>query len=239
MRNIARTLATSLTQHNPFRADRGPETVAAPLDSTLNHLRFLGYHPHLILACGAGLRRFAGCARRHFPTATVHFADSTPADDDLRRLACQHGFVIHACSLRATDARPHRQGLATANRGIASALIDPDRPGAPASLDQLFAGAIAPILRTLLVVDLQGKELQALRGAQVLLPGIEVVIATADPSHSTEGSSSDLRGFMDLVGFEVLDGPPFAPRRGTAQRDLVVFVRTGSGLARQNRPDKM
>jgi hypothetical protein len=118
-----------------------------------------------------------------------------------------------------------------ASEGLTVDLVAP-----ATTLDALLASRVSPADRTLLKLDIEGHELEALRGAAVLLESVEVIVIEVrffDVNRSGRPLFAEVLAFLEARGFSLYDVDMLASR----PRDLrlrigdVIFVRRGSPLA--------
>jgi hypothetical protein len=108
---------------------------------------------------------------------------------------------------------------------------------APAStLDALLAATMTPDDRVLLKLDVEGHEMEALRGATALLDLVEVLVCEVrsfDINRSGRPQFGDVIAFLDARGFAVYDIDMLASRLRDRRLRIgdVIFVRRGSPLA--------
>jgi FkbM family methyltransferase len=214
------------------------------METTLALLRQRGYEPRRIVDGGANVGEWTKIALRIFPSAVVHLIEPQPGcATALRRICNDHPTArYHPVALAAPGVREVAMaGAAPSSASSGAWVARPDEIAGetlicPATtLDELLAPGLARSDRTLLKLDLEGSELQALSGASSTLQAIEVVL--------TEVQFFEINGngrpvFADVVevmrshSFEVYDVASLSPR----PRDMrlrqgdVVFVRRGSEL---------
>lgn len=122
------------------------------------------------------------------------------------------------------------------------ALLDHGTPG-PAqkavdveatTLDSLFSDSCKPSDRTLLKLDLQGHELQALEGASRLLKHVEVALVEA-PFFGDAGQPmvANIIGFFHRNGFDLFEIASLSgrPRDNRLREGDFLFVRQGSPIS--------
>lgn len=104
------------------------------------------------------------------------------------------------------------------------------------TLDALFAAELSPADRTLLKLDIEGHEIDALRGAERLLKVVEVILAEVqffEIEHNGLPTFTDLVVYLRDRHFDLHDFACLASRRrdGRLRMGDVLFVRRGSELA--------
>lgn len=197
-----------------------------------------GYAPRAVIDGGAHLGSFATMAKRVFPEAIVQMVEPQPSCREyLSSMARQPGFAFHACALGATSGTLQMRAKIdepSTGSSIAETSGEPGTIPVPAeTLDKLFATRIQASDRALLKLDLQGYELEALRGASKLIINIEaILIEVSFFRQSYEPPVHSISEFMDLAGFDLYDVAALSSRRRDdrlKQGDLM-FVRKGSSL---------
>ena len=104
------------------------------------------------------------------------------------------------------------------------------------TLDELIAAYAAgvghPVQPQLLKLDVQGYELEALKGATQLLAGVEVVLLETSVLQYNVGSplAGEVIAALDCLGFQVLDLVELHFKRELLLQIDVAFVRKGSYL---------
>jgi hypothetical protein len=107
---------------------------------------------------------------------------------------------------------------------------------AAATLDALLGEAVGPCDRALLKLDLEGSELDAMRGARELLPRIEVLVTEVqfyDVNHDGRPVFADVLRAAAAAGFILYDLASMSarPRDGRLRLGDAVFVARTSALA--------
>jgi FkbM family methyltransferase len=200
-----------------------------------------GFSPRRIIDGGANVGDFAKLATSIFPAATVHLVEPQPAClDALDQLARDNRYLLHTVALGAEggfiDLAIDPAGVTTGAHvvpgskppdNIASAQVSVDR------LDTLLAEEIVTEDRCLLKLDLQGWELEALKGAEHILDRIEVVLSEVSFfAQAYEPSIEILVHFLDERGFALYDIAALSARQrdNRAHQGDFVFVRRNSPL---------
>jgi FkbM family methyltransferase len=183
-------------------------------------------------------------ARRVFPSAELHAIEPQPACR--AALEALRGRVhLHLVAVtRPGITEVRMEGAGTTGAWIVNAGSDAAGSlSVPASsLDALIGERLSTARRPLLKLDLEGHEMAALEGAPTALSSVEVIISEV---HFFEIYNNGLPVFGDLVRF--LEGRGFhlydiaalgsRPSDGRLRTGDVVFVRRGSALLGDARPD--
>ncbi|MEM9665013.1 MAG: FkbM family methyltransferase [Bacteroidota bacterium] len=182
-------------------------------------LQAQGFAFGTIIDGGANVGQFARAMTETFPGATLHCFEASPsvADTLATNLADRPQVHVHRTALGRTGGtltfHQHAYSLAS------SAL--PDHPNRAASFPeadrvttidvpmQALEAILAPsdlAPPTLLKLDLQGYEIEALHGADALLPHIDyVLLETAfKPMYQGEPLFDEVYAFMQMRGFRFL-----------------------------------
>ena len=184
-------------------------------------------------------------ASRLFPDAAFHVIEPQDACwPDLEHAAAARGrTVIHRTAITGPGVSRvlMTRGGDNGNTGafvFAAAEGHPvDLESAATTLDALLAAAVTPADRALLKLDIEGHELEALRGAAALLAVVEVIVCEVrffDINRAGRPLFTDVVAFCAGRGFDLYDVDMLSGRR----RDLrlrfgdVIFVRRGSPLTR-------
>ena len=204
---------------------------------TLTALARRGYRPGRIVDGGAHVGDFARMARSVFTDATLVLIEP--------QAACQAALCDLAASLPKCVLHPVAIGRAPGNLILAcdpatpstGAHIRPNTDGhilsaqtvKVAMLDSILAG-IERNDRTLLKLDLQGWELEALQGAVAALAAIEVILI--EVSFYAQAYVATLIAFLPDHGFVLHDIASLVGRErdDRAHQADFLFVRAGSPL---------
>lgn len=183
------------------------------IDETLALIARRGFAPRVVIDGGANVGDFARLARRVFgKEPEIHLFEPQPACQSvLESLAREPRVHLHAVALGATDGE--KLDLAIDPLGITTGAHVAPMSGRGdtvsvdvATLDALFESRLGPEDRALLKMDLQGWELEALKGATKSLSKIEVVLIEVSLfAQAYEPPISAVVGFLDAAGFELHD----------------------------------
>jgi FkbM family methyltransferase len=222
----------------PYRLSRHRENRFDATHSCLGYFQQLGYRPRLIIDGGAYLGTFADAAQRAFPAAEIHLVEPQPAARaPLEAIARRRGWTFHACALSDRVGSVPLVCKATPSTGARITAAEEEAVDVPAStIDTLFASRLRlfPDHRALLKLDLQGHELQALRGAVASLPLIELVLVEVSFfRQGPETTIPELVNFFAEQGFDLFDvvGLSGRTRDGRLRQGDFAFVRRGSDLS--------
>ena len=240
LKEITRRLATRAG----YVVHRWPANRFDAMDAALEMLAARGYRPRVVIDGGANRGQWFAAASRIFPNAAFHLVE--PQDvcwPDLERAGAARGrTTVHHTALTAPGVAavlmtrggdPGNTGafVFTAAEGHAADLESP-----ATTLDALFASGVTRDDRVLLKLDIEGHEVEALRGATAVLEKVEVIVCEVrfyDIHHSGRPEFAEVVAFLGARGFVLYDIDMLSSR----PRDLrlrigdVIFVRRGSPLA--------
>jgi len=226
----------------PYRVVRATDRNRfAAQQETLLTLRSRGFQPRRIVDGGAHIGDFAVMAHSIFPAALVDLIEPQPA--------CQP--KLEALMRSATNYVLHSVAIGSASGSLLMAL-DPGTPSTGAhitgsldasatsrtlsipvvTLDSILVGATTAD-RVFLKLDLQGWELEALKGAVKILPSIEVILTeTSFFAQAYEPPIATLVGFLADHGFIQDDIASLNARQrdNPAHQADMVFIRSDSQL---------
>ena len=228
------------------RAGR-PDNRFDAMRETLRGLSARGFSPDLVLDAGANVGGWAGLANAVFPeaafrliepqagcqTALTTFAASAPTRITIHPVALAAPGIE---SVRMIVMDPSQHGTGTFVAAPGEFADEPSVTYPATTLDELFAARIGDGARVLLKMDLEGHELPALRGAERLLPLVEVLVLEVrffDPFRTGRAVCADLLAFLGERGFALYDVAALSarPRDGRLKMGDFVLVRLDSPLA--------
>ena len=231
-------LAKAILKQTPYRVvrDYGVNRFQG-IDVCLVNLRNRGFTPDLIIDGGAHLGDFSRLAAKVFSNARCELVEPQEAClPHLRKLARARGWGLHAVAFGADEGQTVNFSRTDApNTGVhVVQAAGPDTiQAAVATLDGLFFSPERTLGRVLLKMDLQGYELEALRGGQKLLPDIEVILTEVSFfAQDREPSIFELMSFLNERGFDLYDIAALWGRwrdNRACQGDFI-FVRRGTEL---------
>jgi FkbM family methyltransferase len=221
-------------------ADEQRSIGVTSLGAGLSQLRGNGFLPNSVIDVGANRGNWTLETQSVFPSASFVLVDADPAND---------AFLAQVCS-----SRPHckyfitllgaesRDGIRFYQMGTGSSVLS-ERSLADRNelslrmntLDDLVAAEVkSPIL---LKLDVQGYELEVLRGAVKTLSEAEVVIIECSLIQYNEGAPlfAEVVSFMGERGFVVYDfcGQMRRANDGALFQMDVIFVRENSRLRKE------
>lgn len=216
----------------PYQVIRGAANRFDAFEHCQRKLAGFGYRPKIIIDAGAHLGEFAKSTARVFPGATIHMIEPQRACHEALR---QLPFVLHPVALGATDGVIRMTEADGPSTGVHAS--DTGEAEVPVSkLDTLFS--LSKDDRAFLKMDLQGYELEALRGGEASLAAIEVILTEVSFfRQAAEPPIPVLIDFLDKHGFELFD---IAALAGRTRDDRLkggdfIFVRKDSPIAADTR----
>lgn len=236
-----------LTQ-TPYRISRsGSANRFSAIEDALTSLRKRGLRPSHVIDAGANVGSFASFSLNLFPEALVHAIEPQPGcRRSLETLRSKWGvrLAIHQVALSssqkdgsvlrlAADATSTFTGAHVISSGASGPTISVDC----VSLDRLLKDDLPSCKGALLKLDLQGYELEALRGSAATLDRCDVVLTEVSfYAQAYEPSISALVNFFAGAGFELYDIASIyaRPRDDRPRQGDFVFVRADSTLMADN-----
>lgn len=225
------------------RARQAPEILlrAGALDmwASLTNIARNGFTPGTLVDAGAYVGDWAEHAHRIFPSSSVVLIDANPDNASALSLAESRlgSRATHRIALLGREQRPavpfNVMGTGSSVLAEATALPRTNVSLPMTTLDSLLSGA-ATANPLLLKLDVQGYELEVLRGARETLLRTEVVLLEAALLPYNEGAPliAEVVGFMTDAGFLVYDicGQHRRESDGALFQVDVIFVRAESSL---------
>ena len=239
----AKELARKVLERAGFVVHRVPANRFEAMETSLRQLHAGGYRPRIVIDAGANLGQWFGLASSVFPEGEFHLIE--PQEEcwaTLDAAAARRGRThIHRAAVTAPGAqnvRMHRGGdeLSTGAFVISDADSFPtDLTATAATLDGLFSADVTPDDRALLKLDIEGHEIEALRGAASLLERIEVVLCEVRFFDVYAGGApvfGAVLAFLESRGFLLYDFASLSGRKLDRRLFLgdAIFIRNGSPL---------
>ena len=237
-------LLKRLARQAGYRIERWrPANRFDAMVDALELLRLRDCRPRVIIDAGANVGAWTKMALRVFPGAAVHLVEPQPAcRPALERLArARDSETFHPIAL----SEPGRTRLSltggAAYGGTGVHVMTAGESGVelecPATtLDALFATRVTRADRPLLKLDLEGHELDALRGARTLLDALEVIVVEAQlydiNCSGVIPTFHDVYEFLIGRDFELYDLASVGWRRRDMRMHMMdpVFARSDSPL---------
>jgi FkbM family methyltransferase len=201
-----------------------------------------GYAPRIVIDVGANVGQWTDIASRIFTDAVFHLIEpQTRCHEALARFVPPR-FTTHRVAVTGPGVTDVQMIGGGRNRDGTGAFITNALPDAsdattyPATtLDSLLASRVRREDRLLMKLDIEGHELQALRGAPVVLGLTEVVFSEVRFFDVNAGGApvfADVATLLREHGFEVYEIAALSGRRRDGRLRLgdVVFIRRGSPL---------
>ena len=228
-------LVKALLARTPYRIvrDKGENRFQA-IETCLCAVKARGFEPKVVIDGGAHIGSFSVAAQSIFPNAIFHMVEPQPACcQPLQRLCAAKGFIFHQCALAEKKGQIYLTRAAEPSTGAHVTLDNRDAILVVAeTLDALF-GSITRNDRPLLKLDLQGYELNALKGGAMFLQATEVILTEVSFfAQAYEPPIAALVSFLNDKGFLLYDIASLSgrPRDNRLHQGDFVFVRTGSQL---------
>lgn len=223
---------------------RAPANRFEAMETSLQQLRAGGYRPRVVIDCGANCGQWFGLASSVFPEAEFHVIE--PQEEcwaTLEAAAARRGRTsVHKVAATAPGSPQVRmaRGGGEASTG-AFVMSDAhtfasDLTAAATTLDRLFAARVQADDRALLKLDIEGHEMEALRGATSLLDRVEVILCEVrfyDVYHAGAPAFGAVMSFLGERGFSLFDFASLSGRKKPDHRLWLgdaIFIRNGSPL---------
>lgn len=212
----------------------------ASVEWSLRNMRALGFRPRRVVDVGAYVGNWTRMAKSIFPEARVLMLEAQPSKEPEMRRACDE-YPPGEVSYRITLLGPEeREGVRFYELETGSSVLSEQSSIARTevtypmrTLDGVLAGA-GFAGADLLKLDVQGYELEVLKGASETLAGAEAVLMEVSLLRVNEGAPlvRDVLNFMGERGFRAYDICSFIRRPldyALWQSDFI-FVRENSPL---------
>ena len=212
-----------------------------PLEElALDRLKRSGLAPRLLFDVGASYGVFVDQAQQLWPGCDIHCFEPEPEYVQILEQRAKRDHRLHVCPA-LVGSRKHLEREYHFHLGASSLLPNAEPPDSASdtrrrapmvSLDEYCADrGLAP---DFLKIDVQGYELEVLRGAERILPGVEVVLTEVNHIEVYRGAplATDLIGWLADRGYALHDICNFMPRPsdGALWQTDMIFVRHGSRL---------
>ena len=224
---LLRVLGLRLERH-----DWGPRGWS----NTLGRMRAAGFDPELVLDVGAAQGTWTEDCLQILPAAQYHlFEPVQHASVHLKRLCAAHDNVhLHAAAVGSSDgtikinANGDQSSIYSSHEHRGEAIDVPLR-----RLETALA-EVSPKSRIFLKADVQGYEIEVVRGAGKLLPAIEAILLEVSirKIYDNIPLAHDIIAVMGSLDYRIFDICNYSQRpldRELAQADIM-FVRSNSGL---------
>lgn len=238
-------LVRLIVERAGFVVHRWPTHRFEAMEDALRLLQRNGYRPRIVIDCGANRAQWFGLASAIFPDSEFHLiepqAECWPALD--RASAARGRTEVHRTAVTAPGSsavRMHRGSDSDTTGAFVigeseSFPVDVHAPAA--TLDALFAERVGPDDRALLKLDIEGHELEALRGASSLLDRVEVIVSEVrffDVNGARRPVFSEVLAFLEGRNFALFDFAVLGGRRRDQRLRAgdAIFIRQDSVLGR-------
>jgi FkbM family methyltransferase len=240
----------NLIERSGYVVHRAPAHRFDAMETALRELQGNGYRPRVVIDAGANRGQWFGLASAIFRDSEFHViepqAECWPALDaaaSARGRTSVHRTVVSAPGI--TSVRMHRGGDQVSTGAFVIAAPDefPTDLQSPATtLDELMLARVQAADRALLKLDLEGHEIEALRGAAGLLERVEAIVCEVsffDVNDSGRPRFGEVLTFLEARGFMLFDFASLHARQSDRRLWLgdAVFIRRGSPLVANNRLD--
>lgn len=215
------------------------------MEASLRRLSRVGFRPAAVLDIGANVGGWSRMCRRVFGQPPILAIEpQAQCEAELRKAAHELGGVTIAQTLVGARAAAAVPFFVNDFSGISSVLREPDAPAVGAvptdmvTLDELIASTSFP-QPGLIKLDVQGYELEVLRGGTQTLSGAEVVLMEVNLLPIYEGAPllHETVAFMADCGFRAYDFCSAMRRpldNALFQTDMI-FVRQDSSIIASKR----
>jgi FkbM family methyltransferase len=212
------------------------------LPGLLGHLRENGFVPAAILDVGANAGEWSRVAASIFGSSKIVMFDGDPENEavlhnTVREIGARSSFFLSLLGAEKKDAVTfYRPEAGTTGSSVLAEMTSYSKEAIKLKMDTLDslmenAGLGAPLMMKL---DVQGFELEILKGGKKALGAAEVVIMEASLLQYNEGAPlfAEVVAYMDREGFAVYDfcGQNRRESDGALFQTDVVFVRRESSL---------
>ena len=239
----AKALGKKLLERAGFVIHRVPANRFEAMETTLRQLRTGGYRPRVVIDGGSNRGQWFGIASSVFPESEFHLIEpQRECWPTLDAAAARRGRThVHKTVVTApgvSSVRMHRGGDGISTGAFVTdddERFPADLTAAAATLDGLFAARVQADDRAMLKLDIEGHEIEALKGGATLLERVEVILCEArffDVYGSGDPTIGTLIAFLEARGFLLYDFASLSGRKLDARLWLgdPIFIRRGSPL---------
>lgn len=233
-------LIKALFRKTPYKIMRASDANRfQAIEETLYALKQRGYAPKVVADGGANVGDFALLAEGIFGSETkIHMFEPQPACfPALQALTHRLGFVHHTVALSSIGGQQLNFSIDPSPDVVSTGAHVTDDTSSSisvqtATLDDVFGSWLTSDDRMLLKLDLQGWELEALKGSRSILSNVEVVLVEVSFfAQAYEPSIANLVQFLDASDFELYDIASLSARgrdNRPHQADFVFLKRTST-----------
>lgn len=207
----------ALLARTPYRITRAQsKNRFEAFSESLAMIARQGFSPTRVIDAGANVGSFAKLARGYFRHAKIEMIEPQPACESVLRDACKlAGFAYHPFALVAPEAAGSTVGFIISPGGVTTGarLANSGNSAGETivnvqarTLDDIFSDILSPDESLLLKMDLEGNELEALKGSMRLLQSVDVIIAeSAFYGDTASNKPLALGTFLQPFGFALFD----------------------------------
>ena len=239
IRSISAIVADKWKRHLKTALFEAPDTEAS-----LRRMQRLGFNPAVVIDVGAYIGEWTRGFKRIFPNARILMVEPQPGHlDRLRAVAAAFNGVELApvlCGAQERGSVPFHMC-----ESASSVLMESARPTVVSTisvpmttLDKFTANTVFA-RPDFIKLDVQGYELEVLRGAEPALASAEAVLMEVNLLGILDGAPlfHEATRFMSERGFQVYDIGTFfrRPHDGALWQVDVIFVRSSSALVASKR----
>jgi FkbM family methyltransferase len=243
---MSRQIATSIRDRLPYSVRKyigrigrfvSEATTFPSMEGALTCLRDRGFQPGFAVDVGAYLGEWTTLFKRVFPRANVLMIEAQEQKRELLQSVCDRygpSVELRLALLGASSGREVRFVEMETGSSVYEEQSPYDRrvtQKTMTTLDDLLAARVSSV--DFLKLDVQGYELEVLRGASQALGHAQAVLMEASLVPINRGCPliGDVIQFMNEAGYRLMDFCSQIRRRdGVLWQTDLLFVRSGSGL---------
>jgi FkbM family methyltransferase len=240
----AKDLGKKLLERAGLVVRRAPGNRFEAMEASLQQLRVGGFRPRVVIDCGANQGQWFGLASSVFPESAFHLVEPqqecwAALDEAAARRGRTNVHRVAATAPGTQSVRMARSGGEVSTGAFVMSDTDSfpsDLTAAATTLDDLLAARVHVEDRALLKLDIEGHELEALRGATSLLARVEVILCEVrfyDVYHAGAPAFGAVMAFLGERGFSLFDFASLSGRKKPDHRLWLgdaIFIRNGSPL---------